>query len=117
MAYDEGLAQRIEEYFGNRADVDIKKMFGGLCFMVNNHMCCGIVKDQLMARVGADAYEACLQRPHTQEMDFTGKAMKGMIYVNSDGISEDHDLHVWLKLCEQFVLTLPPKPPKPPKRK
>ena len=112
MAYDQGLAQRIEEYFSDRADVDVKKMFGGLCFMMNGHMCCGIVKDQLMARVGADQYEACLKKPFCTEMDFTGKVMKGMVCVDAQGIAEDEDLHEWIQRCEDFILTLPPKAPK-----
>lgn len=116
MAFDEGLAQRIEEYFSDRADVDVKKMFGGLCFMVNSHMCCGIVRDQLMARVGPTVYEFCLTKPYTSEMNFTGKPMKGMVYVDSQGITEDDDLHGWIQICEDFILTLPPKIPKPKKR-
>lgn len=117
MAYDEGLAQRIEEYFNDRADFEVKKMFGGLCFMVNGHMCCGIVKDQLMARVGADQYEACLQKAFCKEMDFTGKAMKGMVYVDAQGISEEDELHGWIQTCEDLILTLPPKAAKPSKKK
>ena len=116
MTYDEGLAQRIEEYFADRADVDVKKMFGGLCYMVNSHMCCGIVKDQLMARVGPEQYEACLQKAFCKEMDFTGKAMKGMVYVDAQGIAEDEDLHEWIQRCEDFILTLPPKAPKSAKK-
>ena len=75
MSFDEGLAERIREQLQDRSDVEEKKMFGGLCFMVSNHMCCGIVKDTLMARVGPDNYEGCLAEKHASEMDFTGKAM------------------------------------------
>lgn len=62
MAFDEGLAERLREQFLERKDVEEKKMFGGLCFMVSNHMCCGIVKDTLMARVGPNNYESCLKK-------------------------------------------------------
>ena len=62
MAYDEGLAQRIREQLQDRFDVEEKKMFGGLCFMVSDHMCCGIVNDTLMARVGPDNYKQCLAK-------------------------------------------------------
>ena len=109
MAYDEDLAQRINQYFNGRDDVEVKKMFGGLCYMVSNHMCCGIVDDTLMARVGPDAYDKCLTKPHAKEMDFTGKAMKGMVYVTSKGISSDADLKKWLGICEKFIKSLPPK--------
>ena len=109
MAFDEGLAQRIREQLQDRTDVEEKKMFGGLCFMVANHMCCGIVKDTLMARVGPDHYQACLAMRHASEMDFTGKAMKGMIYVAPEGIDTDSSLAGWVKFCTDFVATLPPK--------
>ncbi|MEN8133123.1 MAG: TfoX/Sxy family protein [Pseudomonadota bacterium] len=112
MAYDEGLAERLREQFLIRSDVVEKKMFGGLCFMVSNHMCCGIVKDTLMARVGPDQYEMCLAKKYTREMDFTGKAMKGMVYVTSEGIESDKELAKWVDLCTNFVESLPLKKPK-----
>ena len=109
MPYDEGLSERIYNYFEDRDDVEVKKMFGGLCFMVSNHMCCGIVGDTLMARVGPDAYEECLSKKHARKMDFTGKPMKGIVYVDPEGISEDEDLREWIKTCEKFIKSLPPK--------
>ncbi len=109
MAYDEGLAHRIREQISERTDVVEKNMFGGLCFMVAGHMAFGIVKNQLMARVGPNQYEACLSKPHAKEMDFTGKAMKGMIYVSPDGLSDDSDLKNWLDTCLSFIASLPPK--------
>ncbi|MCG8427286.1 MAG: TfoX/Sxy family protein [Chromatiales bacterium] len=112
MAYDEGLAERLREQFQDRHDVEEKKMFGGLCFMVSQHMCCGIVGETLMARVGPDSYEACLQKAYTSEMDFTGKAMKGMVYVAPEGIASDTDLAWWVDTCIAFVESLPPKKPK-----
>ena len=112
MAFDEGLAQRIREQFQARSNVEEKKMFGGLCFMVSNHMCVGIVKDTLMARVGPDNYQDCLKKKYASEMDFTGKAMKGMVYVAPEGIESDPDLERWLNTCIRFVNSLPPKNPK-----
>ena len=109
MAYDEGLAERLREYFQGRSDVEVKKMFGGICFMVSNHMCCGIVNNTLMARVGPRHYEECLNRKHAKEMDFTGKAMKGMVYVSPEGIEDDSELVSWVGICESFVNSLPPK--------
>ncbi|MEH6625400.1 MAG: TfoX/Sxy family protein [Motiliproteus sp.] len=109
MAYDQGLAERIHGHLNHRGDVIEKKMFGGLCFMVSGHMCCGIVGERLMARVGPEAYEELLNAPHIKEMDFTGKPMKGMLYVNPEGISEESDLAAWINICVDFVNSLPPK--------
>ena len=109
MSYDEGLAERIRDQFIECDDVVEKKMFGGLCFMMSGHMCCGIVKDKLMARVGPEKYEACLKNNNATKMDFTGKAMKGLVYVTSDGYESEEDLEQWLKLCRNFIETLPPR--------
>ena len=109
MSYDEGLAERIWEELAEKPDVVEKKMFGGLCFMVSGHMCCGILGETLMARVGPDQYEACLQLPHAHEMDFTGKPMKGLLYVDPDGIAEDDELAGWINRCLLFVESLPRK--------
>ncbi len=109
MAYDEGLAERLHDYFDDRNDVEVKKMFGGLCFMVSSHMCCGIVGNTLMARVGPENYAECLTKEHARVMDFTGKPMKGLLYIEPEGIAEDSDLRAWLGTCEQFVASLPPK--------
>lgn len=109
MAYDENLAERLRAIFNDSAGAEEKKMFGGLCFMVSGHMCCGIVGNKLMARVGPQAYESALATGHVAEMKFTGKPMKGMIYVNPPGISEDTRLRYWVDICLQFIRTLPPK--------
>jgi hypothetical protein len=109
MPYDEGLAERIRDIFDERSDVVEKKMFGGLCFMVSGHMCCGIVGDTLMARVGPDAHEECLKQKYVKEMDFTGKPMKGFVYVQPEGIGEDPELSGWVDKCLGFVLSLPKK--------
>lgn len=109
MAFDEGLAQRIREQLQNYPNVEEKKMFGGLCFMVSRHMCCGIVEDKLMARVGPEQYESLLEKDHTQKMDFTGKPMKGMIYVEPEGLKSNKKLTYWVDRCMDFVNTLPPK--------
>ncbi|MDA0989366.1 MAG: TfoX/Sxy family protein [Verrucomicrobia bacterium] len=109
MAYDDGVAQRLREIFGDRPDLIEKKMFGGLAFMLRGHMCCGVVDDALMARVGPDQYPAALCQPHTRVMDFTGKPLKGFIYVDAEGFESDDDLDSWVTRCEQFVVSLPPK--------
>ena len=74
MAYDEKLASRIRTLLGRSGEFDERKMFGGIAFMVDGHMCCGLVDKTLMLRVGAEAYKEALRRPHTRMMDFTGRA-------------------------------------------
>ena len=109
MAFDEGVAQRLRELFAGRTDVVEKKMFGGIAFMVSGNMCCGVVGEELMARVGPEQYEVALKEPHAREMDFTGKPMKGFVYVGVDGFASDEDLASWIGRCEQFARSLPAK--------
>jgi TfoX/Sxy family transcriptional regulator of competence genes len=109
MAYDEGLAQRIRETLEDVAGTSEKKMFGGLAFLVHGNMCGGVVGDELMLRVGPDAYADALARPHAREMDFTGKAMKGLVYVDCAGIESDADLAAWIRRGVAFAGSLPPK--------
>jgi len=109
MAYDEGLVERLREVFGDRRDIVEKKMFGGLAFMLSGNMCCGVVGETLMARVGTAQYQAALSRPHAREMDFTGKSMNGFVYVDPQGFESDADLQSWVALCETFVSSLPRK--------
>ena len=84
-------------------------MFGGIAFMANGHMSCGVVKETLMVRVGPDRHGDALVRPHAREMDFTGKPMKGFVYVAPEGFESDEDLAAWVTLSLDFVSTLPPK--------
>jgi TfoX/Sxy family transcriptional regulator of competence genes len=109
MAFDEGLAQRIRELLGDMPDVIEKKMFGGLAFMIRGNMSVGIIGSELMVHVGTDAYEETLELPHAREMDFTGKALKGFVYVDENGIAEDDDLRQWVDRGLAFVATLPTK--------
>lgn len=109
MAYDEGLAQRLRELLANRHDIEEKAMFGGIAFLLAGNMCCGVVKDRLMVRVGPEHYADALQQRHTHEMDFTGKPLKGFIYVEPQGIEDDADLQTWLDRCIAFASSLPGK--------
>ena len=84
-------------------------MFGGLAFMVNGHMCCGIVGEELMVRVGPDLYQSSLAQPHTREMEFTGKPLKGMVYVGTEGLATEHQLGQWVQRGLAYVSTLPAK--------
>lgn len=109
MAFDEGLAQRVREALAHRADLSEKKMFGGLCFLLGGNMCCGISGDDLMLRVGPEAYEEVLSRQYAREMDFTGRALRGMVYVGPPGLGTDAALAAWLEPAVGFAGGLPPK--------
>lgn len=109
MTYDETLAERIRQALAVREGLTEKKMFGGIAFMLRGNMCCGIVRDELMVRVGPERFEETLARPHARPMDFTGRPMKGMVYVGPEGIKSDADLAAWLRRGVEFAATLPPK--------
>ena len=109
MAYDEGLAQRVREALSDRRGLSEKKMFGGLCFLVNGNMACGIVRDELMVRIGPAAYDHALAEPEAREMDFTGRAPKGFVYVESDALQDDVVLEKWAERGASFAETLPGK--------
>lgn len=109
MAFDEGLATRVREQIGEGGRVQEKRMFGGLCFLVEGNMACGIVGDTLMVRVGPAAYEEALRGAHAREMDFTGRGMRGMVYVAPEGVAEDRDLAHWVGLGRTFAESLPRK--------
>ncbi|MEK7314552.1 MAG: TfoX/Sxy family protein [Candidatus Eisenbacteria bacterium] len=109
MAFDEGLAARLHELLDDRRGITEKKMFGGVAFMSRGYMFIGIVGDSLMARVGPDGYVDALKRPHARVMDFTGKPMKGYVFVDPPGYESDGDLARWLHDCLAFVDSLPAK--------
>ena len=103
MSFDEALATRIRKVLSGRRDVVEKKMFGGLCFMVDGSMCCGITSTDFMVRVGPDQYDDALARPHAREMDFTGRPLKGMVYVAPAGIKTDAALSRWVGRGLAFI--------------
>ncbi len=109
MAYDEGLAERLRMLLAGEADVREVRMFGGLCFMAGGNMACGIVGDELMVRVGAEAWPDVLSQPNVREMDFTGRPMKGMVYVGVEGFADDADLAGWIARGITFARSLPRK--------
>lgn len=109
MAYDEGVAERIRETLGGHAGVSEQGSFGGLSFLLNGNMCCGVLNDELVVRVGPDAYEDAVGRAHARPMDFTGRPMRGWVYVAPDGFSDDADLDGWTALGVEFASSLPAK--------
>lgn len=102
MAYSENLAQRIREVLSNLTNVEEKKMFGGMCYMVNGKMCVGIIDDEMMCRIGPEIYEAALERKGCREMDFTGRPMKGYVYVSEEGMKTQKDFDYWIGLSLEF---------------
>ena len=103
MAYDELLEDRIERSLKGRGVAFLKKkMMGGLTFMVDGKMCVGIVRNKLMARVDPEVYQEVLQREGAGEMDFTGRPMKGFIFVEPDGFDMDEDLDFWINLALEY---------------
>jgi len=109
MAYSEELAARIRKALARRQGVAEKKMFGGLTFMLRSYMCCGVVNDDLVLRLGPERGEKALKKPGTRECDFTGRPMKGMVMVAPAGYKTDDALRKWVQQAADFVLSLPPK--------
>ncbi len=103
MAYNEFLADRIRRVFQEkRTPFEEKKMMGGLCFLVDGKMCAGVVNDMLMGRIDPAIYEASLTKKGCREMDFTGRPMKGYVFVEPEGIDAEQDLEYWVQLCLDF---------------
>jgi TfoX/Sxy family transcriptional regulator of competence genes len=109
VAYDERLAERIRRATAERAGVTEKKMFGGLAFLLDGHMFCGVIDDELMVRLGEERAGSALDQPHTRPMDFTGRPLKGYIYVAPEGLAEEAELRVWVDAGAEFASALPPK--------
>lgn len=109
MAYDDEFAQRILEVLADRDDVSERRMFGGWCAMVAGNMACGVIGDELMVRVGPDAYENALDLPHARVMDVTGRPMAGFVVVERAGITGDAALRDWVGRGVAFAASLPPK--------
>lgn len=109
MAYDEALAERIRTVLADRDDVREQKMFGGIAFMVGERMAVGVIREDLMVRVGPEAHDEALERPHTRPMDFSGRPMRGMVYVAPAGVARDEDLARWVRDAAAHAAAQPPK--------
>jgi len=109
MAYDEKLADRLRAAFKGRKGVEEKRMFGGIAFMLNGHMACGVTGKKLMVRTGADAWESALERPHVMQMDFTGRSIVGMVFVEPAGCATQAQVAAWTDLAAKVALAKPPK--------
>lgn len=111
MAYDQELAGRIQNLLFELRPPGLvwKKMFGGVCYLVQGNMACGVHKDKLIVRVGPQKYQEALARPHTTHFDITGRPMKGWVMVGSEGHEAEDILKGWIQEGVDFALTLPAK--------
>lgn len=113
MAYDPVLADRVRAHVSRHVEFAERKMFGGLAFLVNGNMCCGVTGSDLVLRLTPATAARALQAPHTRPMDFTGKPMKSMIYIDADGTRSDATLQKWVRTAVDVARDLPGKDAKP----
>jgi TfoX/Sxy family transcriptional regulator of competence genes len=116
MSFDETLAARVRKGLSRSTGVTERSMFGGVAWMLDGNMFVGIVKDDLMVRVGPDAHDLAVNEPHARIMDFSGRPMKGYVFVAPEGIGTDASLAMWVERGAAFAATLPPKQRKPAKK-
>jgi TfoX/Sxy family transcriptional regulator of competence genes len=105
MAYDEKLADRIREILVDQPVIEEKQMMGGIAFMVNNKMCVGVIKDEMMARIDPDIFDEAIEKHGCRPMDFTHKPMKGWVFISPEGIDNSKDLEYWIGLALDFNKT------------
>ena len=115
MAYSEELADRVRLMLTEQIEFGERRMFGGLCLLDRGNMCCGVIDERLMLRVGPDAYERVLALKHVAPMDFTGRPLRGLVYVEPAGLRTNPQLRRWVGLALEFTATLPDKKPAKPR--
>jgi hypothetical protein len=109
MAYDEKLAERLRTLLEAQDALTERKMFGGIGFMLSGNMCCGVLKDELILRLGPEGSDRALDEPHTRTMDFTGRPMGNFVIVIPEGHATDEALGSWLGRAIAYTSSLPPK--------
>ena len=109
MAYDEQLADRVRDVLAARGEVSERKMFGGIAFMLGGNMACGVLHEDLIVRLDRDESEQAIQEDGVRPFDFTGKPMKGIVYVSPERISDDAALAEWVETGADYAASLPPK--------
>lgn len=109
MAFDEELAQRLRSLIFAQPGLSEKKMFGGLAFMIYGNMCCGVIGDDLIIRVSPNDYEELLARPGAREFDFSGRPMRGWVYVSEEVLSSEEELLGWVEAGLDYATKLPKK--------
>jgi TfoX/Sxy family transcriptional regulator of competence genes len=109
MAFNEALAERIRQGLARRKNLEAKKMFGGIGFLLTGNMLVGVWKDSLIVRLGDDQGKEALKEPHVREFDITGPAMNGWVLVEPEGVKDDDHLSAWIQRAIRFVAKLPAK--------
>ena len=109
MAYAEGLADRVRELFAERSGIREQKMFGGLCFMLDGNMACGILGSELVVRVGRENLGDALFLPYSRPFDMMGRPMRSFVYVSPEGVATDEGLAEWAGRGIAYAASLPPK--------
>jgi TfoX/Sxy family transcriptional regulator of competence genes len=109
MPYDQTLAERIRRLLRRRRGIEERRMFGGIAFLVNGHMSVGVVGHDLVLRLGNEQAAESLRKRHTRPMDFTGKPLRSMIYVEPAGYRRDRDLADWVGQALAYAKLQPPK--------
>jgi len=109
MAFDEELAVRIRKQLGKRAGLSEKQMFGGLAFLLNGNMCCGVHRNEMIVRIDPGETAAALKQPHVRIFDISGRPMKGWILVSTAGVAGESALSKWVEAGVAYASSLPPK--------
>lgn len=109
MAYSEQLAGRVRKALVGTRGIDERKMFGGIAFLYHGNMCVGVDDGRLMVRVGKEQYDRALKQKHAREMDFTGKPLRGFVFVEEEGLKTSAQMKKWVDMSLAFVKTLPEK--------
>lgn len=117
MAYDEALAERVRAALASRADVAERRMFGGLCFLVGGRMVCGVTGRELMLRLGEPGSAQALERADVRPMDFTGRPLRGFVFVREEGVARAAAVRRWVDAAVSFATAAPPKRAPKPKAK
>ena len=109
MVYSEALADRVREVLAPNPDLSERRMFGGIGFMIAGNMCCGVMDEDLIVRLGPEEAERALGEPHARRFDFTGRPMKGFLFVAADGVAAEEALVGWVEASLAFASSLPAK--------
>jgi TfoX/Sxy family transcriptional regulator of competence genes len=109
VAYDEALADRIREVLSARSEVSERNMFGGIVFMVAGNMACGVLREDLIVRLGEKEGEKALAEDGVRPFDFTGRPMKTTVYVSPERTADDTGLAEWVEAGADYAASLPPK--------
>ena len=109
MPFSESLAERIRTSLAPRRNIQEKKMFGGLAFLLNGNMLVGVWQTSLIARIGPEVYQTAILKPYVKEFNITGRSMTGWVLVDPEGVENDDQLKEWIEVAWRFVSSLPPK--------